>query len=225
MPPPEYLPVFPSHAAPSFFYPWFEKLQEARNVKSKRCSYCESEKWKQTSFAWKRKEFIWMGAIMLHLQKKVERGHLDGSSCLRWQQIPFAWKWKEVLCKGVGAVAWDERGHYLVEQHSQSWDLDIIKVYQQKQRQIMHCKQIYFPKSEFPHSQGENQLKMMKHNPADLPTAPWLCEPRISDGPRATRTTPCGKHSSCLDVGLWYCYSYNIVMHLSTVRIKCCRLA
>ena len=40
------------------------------------------------------------------------------------------------------AVAWDERGHYLVEQHSQSWDLDIIKVYQQKQRQMMHCKQI-----------------------------------------------------------------------------------
>ena len=40
------------------------------------------------------------------------------------------------------AIAWDERGHYLVEQHSQSWDLDIIKVYQQKQRQMMHCKQI-----------------------------------------------------------------------------------
>ena len=88
------------------------------------------KKCKQTPFAWKRKEFIWMGAIMLHLQKKkVERGHLDGSSWLRWQQTPFAWKWKEVLCRGMGAVAWDERGHYSVEHHSQSWDLDNIKVH------------------------------------------------------------------------------------------------
>ena len=178
MPPPEYLPVFPSHAAPSFFYPWFEKLQEARNVKSKRCSYCESEKMEANFICMKKKRVHLDGSHNAPFaKKKVERGHLDGSSCLRWQQTPFAWKWKE-----VGAVAWDERGHYLVEQHSQSWDLDIIKVYQQKQRQIMHCKQIYFPKSEFPHSQGENQLKMTTTKPADCTLALWAENLRRSQG-------------------------------------------